>query len=381
MTISAGDIKFRKSVVQTDTDANGGRKGMAAVLSGARHALFPRVTKAQLIAGIARYRKEFYCNENANDEAAYGVLVYLMRPSNAGDRFYLAKGTQRDIQAEFNRADYPTARVWMGVGQLETALSGGETAVSLIMSSNDYQFPSDGYLYLSDNTMTGQSIASDVSIGDSVTFAGGVWSKIANTTDITYPNGWCVAADEVLTTQETTNEEFLRIAVSDPVSWVGNVATIQLQDQVANAYSTAGTYGCGCIYEEEVSCSVDSWVESSAGGTYDETLNPLVLFNDGTVEDDWTLSFTSGTEFTVSGAYYGSVGTGSTAADFSPVNPDTGQPYFTLAAAGWGGSWVSGDTLNFTTHPSALPILLEQVVPAGIPAETNNLLPIGAYTE
>jgi hypothetical protein len=84
MTVSAIDIKFRKSVVQTDTDVNGGRKGMVEVVSGARHALFPRVTKSQREAGLIRYRKQFYSNENPDDESAYGVLIYLMRPSNAG---------------------------------------------------------------------------------------------------------------------------------------------------------------------------------------------------------------------------------------------------------------------------------------------------------
>ena len=92
MTISASDIKFRKSVVQTDTTANGGRKGSTEVMSGSKHALFPRVTKSQRVAGLTRYRKEFYCNENADDESAYGVLIYLMLPSTSEDRFYIAGG-------------------------------------------------------------------------------------------------------------------------------------------------------------------------------------------------------------------------------------------------------------------------------------------------
>jgi hypothetical protein len=484
MTVSAVDIKFRKSVVQTDTDVNGGRKGMVEVVSGARHALFPRVTKSQREAGLIRYRKQFYSNENPDDESAYGVLIYLMRPSNADDRFYLAKGTQRDIQSQFQRkTDVDTyastrfARTWTGCGQLETPLAGGELQVSLAMESNDFQFPNDGYLYLSDNSMVSQTIDTDVNVGDSVYYSAGSWSKIAHSANITYPYGWCVAADEVLTIQDSTNEEFLRIAKNQyggeilgsgdgsnltpvlatllnntngicrqsellpvvmttcggitrtvnvaatglctgdctggqlnmetgawttPITWTtapdnltdititycerafsytGNVATVELAEQVANIYTVVDTYGSGCIYEDEVQCSFDNWAENSVGGTYDETTYPPTLFNDGTVEDDWTLIFTNSSNFSVSGAYYGSAGTGSVGVNFSPVNSDTGEPYFTILAAGWGGTWASGDSLTFTTHPAVVPVLLEEEVPAGTAQESNNLVPIGSYTE
>lgn len=477
MTVSESDIKFRKSVSQTDTDSNGGRKGSTLILSGSRHALFPRVTKSQLDSGLVRYRKEFYCNENESDETAYGVLIYMMRPSNADDHFHIAKGTQKDIQSQFNRDDHPFARIWCGVGQLSSPLSGGESSVSLDMESSDSQFPNDGYLYLSNNTMTGQTLDSDISIGNSVEYSSGSWSKIDNTTDITYPKGWCVDTDEVLAIQDSTNEEFLRISKNEysgevigtgdgsttnpdlstltnntngicrqpdllpvvttvcggtertvdvaadgscsgycsagqldmsdgswttdidwttapddtedititycerAVSWSGNTATVSLQEQVANSYATDSSYGSGCIYEEEVACDLSDWSETSSSGTYDESGSPVTLYNDGTVEDDWTISFTGSSAFSVSGNYYGSVGSGNTGENFSPTNPDTGQPYFTILASGWGGTWESGDTITFTTSPSALPILIEQTVPAGTTAASNNLLPIGAYTE
>jgi hypothetical protein len=484
MTVSASDIKFRKSVVQTDTDANGGRKGMVEVISGTRHALFPRVTKTQRDTGLIRYRKQFYCNENADDESANGVLIYLMRPSNAGDRFYLAEGTQRDIESQFRRktsvsayASTRFARTWMGCGQLEAPLAGAESAVSLAMEANDYQFPNDGYLHLSNSTMAGQTIDANVKVGDSVIFSAGSWSRTSHTNDITYPNGWCVGPNEVLSIGPSTKEEFLRIAKNEyaaevigagtgadaspaltqlvnrtngicrqsgllpvvlatcgavqrtvnvaadgsctgycsagvlnmetgawttPITWttapdnltnitvtycerafsfIGNVATVELAVQVANAYAVAGTYGSGCIHETEVKCSVDSWVETSAAGTFNEVTHPLSLYNDGTVEEDWTLIFTSATNYSVSGAYYGSLGFGAVGANFSPVNPDTGQPYFTILALGWGGTWANGETITFTTHPSALAILLEEEVPAATGQEPNNMVPVGSYTE
>lgn len=484
MTVQASDIKFRKSALQIDSGGNGGRLGMVEVISGARHALFPRVTKTQRELGLIRYRKQFWCNENADDDSAYGVLIYLMRPSNAEDRFYLAQGTQRDIQTEFARksaidtyAATRYARTWMGCGQLETALSGGEGQIELAMEADDFQFPNGGYLYLSDNTMVEQTVDDDVRIGDSVEYASGSWSKIAHTNDITYPYGWCVGDGEILSIQETTKEEFLQIALKqtedeaigtgngiltapalsqltdntngicqqaellpvvtatcggvertvnvdgngecsgycsagqldmetgewdDDIEWTtapdnltsititycerafsydGNVATVDLEDQVAGAYLTANTFGAGCIYVEEVLCSVEDWTETTAAGTYDETTYPPVLFNDGTVEDDWTITFTNASNFSVSGVHTGSVGTGSVSADLSPINPDTGQPYFTINNLGWGGTWAVGNTVTFTTHPAAVPILLENEVPTGTAQEPNNILPIGSYSE
>jgi len=484
MTVSSTDIKYRKSVVQTDTATNGGRLGTTLVVSGARHALFPRVTKSQRENGIIRYRKEFYCNENADDETAYGVLIYLMRPSTAEDRFYLAKGTHTDVQSQFARkTDVSTyastryARVWTGAGQLQTALSGGEEEVALTMENNDFQFPNGGYLQIANNTMTSQTIDSDVSIGDSVTYSSGSWSKISHTDDITYPNGWCAASDEVISIQDSTNQEFLQIAdnhysgevigtgdgadtaptlstlthhtngicrqptklpvitatcgsttrtvnvaadgscsgycsagqlnmetgaFTTPITWTtapdnltdieadyrenafsysGNVVTIELAEQVANAYTTATTYGSGCLYEDEVACEFDSWTETSSSGTYDESTYPLTLYNDGTVREDWTLTFTGSSTFSVSGGYYGTIGTGSIGSNFSPTNPNTGQPYFTLSSSGFGGTWAENDTIQFSTYPSAVPILLEEEVPAGTTQEPNNLLPLGSYTE
>lgn len=47
------------------------------------------------------------------------------------------------------------------------------------------------------------------------------------------------------------------------------------------------------------------------------------------------------------------IGTGSTNADFAPVNPATGTPYFTIRSGGWGGSWVSGNIVRFNTDAAA----------------------------
>jgi len=484
MSVTANDIKFRKSVMQTDTPVNGGRKGISLVISGARHSLFPRVTKTQRENGLIRYRKQYYCNENADNLSAYGVLVYLMRPSTSEDRFYLAKGTQLDVQSQFVRknsvGEYAASRydrVWMGCGQLVSALTGGESEVILAMEHADFEFPNGGYLYLSENTLTAQTVDADVNVGDSVYLSAGSWSKISHTNNIDHPYGWYLGSNEVLTNHEDNNEEFIQLAENlyedevigsgdgtntsptlttltnnangicrqpnkRPVvkatcggtertvnvgadgsctgycsagqlnmetgawttditwnaapddatditvtyrencySYVSNEVTVELHDQVANPYSSGTTYGCGCVYEDEVVCVLSDFSLTSSQGSFNLAENPFGLFNKGTVQESWTLTFTSASNFQVSGGFYGSVGTGSINSDFEPVNPDTGEPYFKIPSAGWGGTFAEGESAQFTTSPSAIPLLLEEEVPIGTAQEPNNLVPLGSYTE
>jgi hypothetical protein len=473
MSVQASDVKFRKSEFVTDTSANGGRKGQVQVVSGARHNLFPRVSKAERIAGITRYRKEFWCNENPDDDVAFDLMVFLEFPSNGGDRFAIGKGSQVDIQGDI----IALPPDWFGVGKLEIALSGGEVQVDLAMEGNDFVFPNDGYLHLTNKFETGQTVDADVGIGDSVEFSAGTWSKIAATDNIIYPKGLYVGSNVVMTAKDTIHEEWPKLknylyenedigdgdgANTTPVlvtlahktngvcaqtdklpivkatcggvertvdiaadgscsgycsagqlnmtdgtwtanitwttapdnltditityrencfKYTGNVATVYLEDQVANAYTTAKSYGAGCIQIAEVKPLFSNWTEVSVAGTYDEAGYPLILFNDGTERDSWTITFTSPTAFTCSGAKEGNVGTGSVSADFSPINPNTGQPYFTVDKDGWGGTWAIGETITFITDPSVFPIWWKQIVPPVTAVENDNLTVLGFYCE
>ena len=195
----------------TDTTANGGRMGEINVVSGAKHSLFPRVTKSERVAGVTRYRKEFWENENADDETAYGVLQWIETPSNAGDHFYIKKGTDIDTQLTLETPVAGDVVQWMGGGQLETALSGSETEVAITMESDDFVFENGGYLHIADKVQASQTVASDVNVGDSVTF-GASWTKITSTSDINYPKGVYLGSNNVLSLKETTSEEWLAIA-------------------------------------------------------------------------------------------------------------------------------------------------------------------------
>ena len=65
------------------------------------------------------------------------------------------------------------------------------------------------------------------------------------------------------------------------------------------------------------------------------------------------------------GENLGVIATGTTGADITPVNPVTGQPYFTLRASGWGAGWSIGNNLRFNTVGASAPAWLTRTVLSG----------------
>ena len=93
--------------------------------------------------------------------------------------------------------------------------------------------------------------------------------------------------------------------------------------------------------------------------------HPVAVTNDGAITEQWALVFTSSSAFQVVGAQIGIVDTGTTASDCEPINPNTGQPYFTVAAAGWGTGWVSGNVLRFDTAACLSPLWIARTTLSG----------------
>lgn len=208
MALSISDIKFRKPKVVSDTVSNGGVAGSAEVLNGVRHSLFPRVTKTERTNGVTRYRKQFWSNENALNETAHDVMLWLEHPSNGGDRFYLGASTQSQVQSEFISSN----PALVGSGFLSPGVSGGATSVSLMMEADDFVFPNGANLHISNKFLTAQTISASAVPGDSVVLSGTTWEKITATNDIEYPNGLVVDENTVMTYHGTANEEWAQIA-------------------------------------------------------------------------------------------------------------------------------------------------------------------------
>jgi hypothetical protein len=101
------------------------------------------------------------------------------------------------------------------------------------------------------------------------------------------------------------------------------------------------------------------WSDVRQGGeilaNYNNALYPIVVTNTGAIRERWALIFTSTTAYRVIGEDSGQIGTGTTTADYSPINPATGVPYFTIRAAGFGAGWSTGNVLRFNTDTAGNP--------------------------
>lgn len=377
MAITIADIKIKRSLVVSDATGNGGLPGVTEILTGVRHALFPRVTPAERAAGITRYRKAFLHNQNSNEDVAYNVMVYPEYPSPAGDRFGIAAATTKgDTQADADEASV----AWVGVGSLVANVSAGATSLQLAMESNDFAFPAGGILHISNKYRTSQTIAAGARAGDSVNYNAGTWEKISATNDITYPKGIYLGGTTVMSLEATSSEEWVSLHGSTPVSWSGNTATITLAEPLGNAYLAANTFGGAAIVLGDIKPTTSGLSKSSATGTYDNAAHPLQVFNRSTVDDTITVTFTSATAFTAAGATLGSLGGGTVSSPFTPVNGSS-LPYFTIPAGFFGGTWAIGDTFTFSTASAQAPVWFREIVPAATAANSNNLLGWGWYAE
>lgn len=116
----------------------------------------------------------------------------------------------------------------------------------------------------------------------------------------------------------------------------------------------------------------DDQIGDAAAGTFDQINHPITTTNLGAVSERWAIRFTSSTAFQCYGEHLGLVGTGTTGTDFAPVNPASGQPYFSLPAIGWGGGWTSGNAVRINTVGAMAPVWIARVIKQGLPTVAND---------
>lgn len=118
----------------------------------------------------------------------------------------------------------------------------------------------------------------------------------------------------------------------------------------------------------------NDWLDIVAGdpapATYNDTDFPLVVDNGNAITERWAIVFTNATNFNIMGETVGTIGTGSTGADCAPLNPRTGEPYFTIDADGWGIGWATGNALRFNTIGGLAPVWFARTTLAGTPETT-----------
>jgi len=407
--LTIDDIKHFRSEKVTDTPENGGRIDYSSEIpDNVKYNLFPRVTYQERINGYTRFRKEFIANTNSDNEPAYGLLYCIIQPSNGGDRFYIRAGTQTDTQA-----DVEDAWDWTGGGKLYADVSAGATQIQVLFEADDFFIPSDTNICISDGNnicwvktkkeeYTETAAAGDGSTTSfsytlsnvpvekgsvSITYTINSTSYTAIddgkgnisgphlTGSINYQTG------ELSLTFDTAPDSGTDIScqyVKSCATWSGNVATIELADQVPYNYSASNTTAGVCLSLGDLKPELKDVTVTSSSGTFDDS---QVALDNMSVYDEWTITFQDSTTFTVSGNYEGNLPNGSINSDYSPINPVTNKPYFTIPASAWGGSWQAGDTVTFKTYPAAKAVWWKEVIPPNIEREPNNIVKAELFVE
>ncbi len=321
MTVLPAELKIYKSTVITDTGTNGARLSSDEVVSGVANNVFPNVFTADRVTGLTTHRKVFGKVGNDADETLYYPQLWLDILTPAEDWVIFFAATLRDVQSGIAGTEqkYGCASLFADVTAGVSTLDVSVEDASLV-SGNDAIF----------------TVGDKIRVTDKETITG------------------------------AGNEEVHVLTGVTPVSGVRITLTFSAST-LANPYTTAATSRIMSVYEpSDVACSFDNFVDTTAGdGTYDDSGYPVVLDNIGTIEETWTITFTSATDFGCVGDSVGSVGTGSTAVDFSPSNTAFSKPLFTLSKDGFADTWASGDTIVFQSHPAVVPIWERRDVPTG----------------
>ena len=322
MAIIASELIWRRAAEVSDAGTNGGRMTATAIPTGVKNNIWPDVPQSERTAGSTKYRKVFIHVANDNDLTLVAPKVFVLMPTPGDDRVTFIPGTQTNTQSGVTGSEQK-----YGAGTLNQNVSAGATSIQVLVEN---------------------------------------WAS----TPI-FANSMKIRISDKQTIGGSGNEEYATINAAP--SAAGNVITLSLSAGLTNSYATATPTYVSSVYEPgDVKCSVDGWGESSGAGTFDETTYPVLCDNIGTIEQTWTVTFSSATAFSVSGNTVGSVGSGTTSTNFVPNNSAHGKPYFTLQKDGFGGTWANGNTITFTTHPASIPLWYQRVIPAGASSLSGN---------
>lgn len=150
--------------------------------------------------------------------------------------------------------------------------------------------------------------------------------------------------------------------------------------QLTHTFPVPGSYVSGALIAGDLRSRVSTvfdqaswdgttWLDTVDGdpatGTYNSTLAPVVVTNEGAVTERWAFRFTSTTAFQIIGEHVGVIGTGTINADCAPLNPATGSPYFTILEAGWGAGWSVGNIVRMNTVGAQFPVWVARTIQQG----------------
>jgi hypothetical protein len=88
-----------------------------------------------------------------------------------------------------------------------------------------------------------------------------------------------------------------------------------------------------------------------------EAIYPIAITNKGSIKERWAVIWQNTTTYNIIGEQVGQIITNhSAAATCAPLNPATGEPYFSINPLMWGAGWVAGNVYRFNTDSGTVPM-------------------------
>lgn len=334
MPILDNEIVWRPSALVSDSTPaqNGGRMASALLVSGVKNNLFPDVSQAERLAGSVKWRKAFVHIHSAQDTALLNVRLFLDALTPAGDFVLFQPGTQTDTENQISGRTY-------GVGTLYAPITAG-TSQFQVACENPTEY----------STLQPFRVGDVLRVADRPSVGG------------------------------AGNEDWVTVTA---ITYGADYATVDVASPLANSYGTSNTVVSSVLEVASVAGTVSGVAVTSVGGNFNSaTVGNLVAHNKGAVAENWTVTFTGATTYVVAGTSVGALASaGSTTADYAPINPSTGTPYFTIKALGWGGTFQTGNTMTFATTPAAIPVWYRRQVPAGTFSLANDYASLAIHGE
>lgn len=171
-----------------------------------------------------------------------------------------------------------------------------------------------------------------------------------------------------------------RIEDMAQVSDVQITGALGFTRQLTHDFPAPGSYVSGALVAgdlrsrnsllfDQASWDGTTWLDSVSGaaatGTYNTTVAPVQVTNEGAVTERWALRFTSTTGGQIIGEHVGVIDVFNINTTTAPINPATGTPYFTLLETGWGIGWSVGNILRLNTVGAQFPVWVVRTIQQG----------------
>ena len=313
MTITAVDLQHFLSETTTSGPTNGGLPSENQAVSGQKNNTFSNVSADDRETGIIDRVKIFGMVRSTGNEELSSIKGWLHGPTPGDDYVYAFKGTKTDTEADLDETTIYAA------GTLAADIAVDDTAITVTMEA----------------TKTTEGFHAD--------------GKIAVSNKST-PSG--------------TGTTVIVPLSSTPPLVSGLTVTLYLEEPMTEAFSSANTIVASVMEMSPIQAKTGTIVVTSASGSVDESSYPPVGNNKGTRDEELTVSFSTTTNFTVSGTRSGALGSGTVSTDFVATNPINGATLLTIPAGFFSSTgFIALDTVTIPTIGANFAYWETRVVP------------------